>query len=106
METLKGVGASGGKVKARACIVLTHEQNLKMGEGEVLVTKMTTPLFTPAIMKASALVTDVGGMLSHAAIIARELGIPCVVDTKEATKRLNDGDLIIVNGDEGIIQKP
>ena len=106
METLKGIGASGGKVQARACIVLTHDQNSKMGEGEVLVTKMTTPLFTPAIMKASALVTDVGGILSHAAIIARELGIPCVVGTKDATKRLSDGDLIVVDGDEGLIQKP
>jgi len=101
---LKGTGASSGEAKGEVCVLLTPEENRKIRQGEILVTRMTTPLFTPAIMQASAIVTDIGGYLSHAAIIARELGIPCVVGAKEATKVLSDGEEILVNGNEGTVK--
>ena len=59
----------------------------------------------PAIQKAKAIITDVGGLLCHAAIVSRELGIPCVVGTKKATKVLNDGDLVEVDANKGIVRK-
>lgn len=66
-----------------------------------MVASAVTTDYTHIIVRASAVVTDIGGKLSHAAVISRELGIPAVVNTKEATKKLNDGDLIIVDGDKG-----
>jgi len=88
-----------GKVK----IILDPSDNSKMRKGDILVTEMTNPLFVPAIQKAKAIVTDVGGLLSHAAIVSRELGIPCVVGTKKATKILKDNQKIIVNATKGEI---
>ena len=84
-------------------IILDPSDNSKMRKGDILVTEMTNPLFVPAIQKAKAIVTDVGGLLSHAAIVSRELGIPCVVGTKKATKILKDNQKIIVNATKGEI---
>jgi len=98
---LKGIPASTGIVKGKVKIILNPSDNSKMKKGDILVTEMTNPLFVPAIQKAKAIVTDVGGMLSHAAIVSRELGIPCVVNTKKATKVLKDGQKIILNATEG-----
>lgn len=98
---LKGIGASAGITKGKVKIILDHSQNSKMKEGDILVTEMTNPLFVPAIQKAKAIVTNIGGLTSHAAIIARELGIPCVVGTKNATKILKDGNKIKVDGTKG-----
>ena len=64
-----------------------------LGDGDVLVTHMTAPDWLPVMRRASAIVTDSGGMTCHAAIVSRELGIPCVVGTGEATKRLRDGEV-------------
>jgi pyruvate,water dikinase len=66
---------------------------------------MTTPNMVPILRKARAIITDEGGITSHAAIIARELKIPCIIGTQNATRVLKDGDLLKVNADTGIIQK-
>ena len=73
-------------------------------EGEVLVCEMTTPDFLPLMKKAVAVVTDLGGTLSHAAIVARELRIPCVMATQHATKVLKNGDLVEVDAPLGIVR--
>jgi len=98
---LEGLGASPGVVKGKVKIILTPREANKMRDGEILVTVMTNPLYVTAIQRAKAIITDVGGMICHAAIVARELGIPCVVGTKKATKTLKDGLEVIVDGSEG-----
>ncbi len=77
----------------------------KFNEGDVLVTKMTDPDWVPLMRKASAIVTDEGGMTSHAAIVSRELGIPAVVGTKEATKKIQSGMVVTVDGYRGVVYK-
>ena len=103
MKELKGIAATQGIIKGVVRIILDPSKISKMEEGEILVTQTTNPLFTPAIIKAKALITDVGGVLSHAAIIARELNIPCIVGTQSATRILKDGQEIIVNCKEGLV---
>ncbi len=100
---LKGIPASAGVAKGKVRIILDPSECSNMRKGNILVTEMTNPLFVPAIQKAKAIVTDIGGLLSHAAIVSRELGIPCVVNTKKATKILKDNQKIIVNATEGEI---
>jgi len=100
---LKGISASAGIVKGKARIILDPFDNSKMKKGDILVTSITNPLFTPAIIKASGIITDLGGTLSHSAVVARELGIPAVVGTKEATKVLRDNMMITIDGKKGII---
>ncbi len=77
----------------------------KFNEGDVLVTKMTDPDWVPLMRKAAAIVTDEGGMTSHAAIVSRELGIPAVVGTKEATKKIQSGMTVTVDGYRGVVYK-
>lgn len=98
---LKGLAASPGKAKGKVKIILDYRSMSKIGLGEILVTPYTTPLLTIALLKASAIVTETGGISSHAAIIARELGIPCVVSIPNATKILKDGMEVVVNGEKG-----
>ncbi len=70
-------------------------------EGEILVTRITDPTMTPLMNRAAAIVCDIGGMTSHPSIVAREMGIPCVVATKNATTVLRDGMRVVVDGDAG-----
>lgn len=77
----------------------------KMQKGDILVSEMTIPEIVAAMKKASAVVTDMGGITCHAAIVSRELGIPCVIGTKIATKILKDGDVVEVDATKGIIKK-
>ncbi|MEM4500493.1 MAG: PEP/pyruvate-binding domain-containing protein, partial [Candidatus Woesearchaeota archaeon] len=98
---LKGIGASPGIAQGKVKIVLNPGEVHKVKEGDILVTVMTNPLYLTAIQKAKAIITDIGGMICHAAIVARELGIPCVVGTKNATKVLKDNMEVVVNGTEG-----
>ena len=77
----------------------------KLKKGEILVTSMTTPDYLPSMQKASAFVTDEGGITCHAAIIAREMKKPCIIGTKIATKILKDGDLVEVDADKGVVRK-
>lgn len=100
---LKGIPANAGIVEGRVIVILNPSECFKMKEGNILVAPATNPLFTPAIIKASAIVTNLGGALSHAAIVARELNIPAVVGTNEATKILQDNMSIIVDGKKGIV---
>lgn len=100
---LKGLGASPGCAVGKVNMIPTAEDIGKMEERAVLVTDMTTPDFVPAMKKAVAIVTNTGGMTSHAAIVSRELGIPCVVGTKNATELLRGGQIVTVDGTHGII---
>lgn len=72
--------------------------------GEILVTEMTRPQIFSACSRAAAIVTDEGGIICHAAIVARELGIPCIVGTKTATRMLNDGDEVEVDAENGVVR--
>ncbi|MFH1840719.1 MAG: phosphoenolpyruvate synthase [Candidatus Shapirobacteria bacterium] len=100
---LTGRPASPGVGSGQARIIKTARQIDKVLAGEVLVTGMTTPDFVPAMKRVVAIVTDKGGQTSHAAIVSRELGIPCVVGTGEATRKLKTGMVITVDGTEGTI---
>jgi len=102
---LKGIPASAGVVKGKVRIILDPSDNSKMKKEDILVAKITDPSFVIAMSKAVAIITDLGGLTSHPAIIARELGVPCVVSTLKATKVLKDNDKIKVDGTKGIIYK-
>ena len=94
---LKGIPASPGIANGKAKIILSPKECKKMKKGDILVTEMTNPLYMPAIEKAKAIITDIGGLLCHAAIVSREMKIPCVVNTKKATTVLKNNQKIIVN---------
>lgn len=102
---LQGDPASPGIASGRVSIVPSAKDIAKVKQGDILVTIQTNPDFVPAMKKAAAIVTDIGGRTSHAAIIARELGIPAVVGTKTATKKLHEDEMITVNGSTGEIKK-
>jgi rifampicin phosphotransferase len=102
-NTIKGFGASVGKVTARACVMLGPEDFNKMQSGDVIVAGITTPAWTPLFARASAIVTDIGGPLSHSSIVAREYGIPAVLATGVATRRVKNGQTITVDGSAGIV---
>jgi pyruvate,water dikinase len=98
---LSGAAASPGVANGPVKIVPDPSQIDKVLEGDVLVAEMTTPDFVPAMKRASAIVTDRGGRTAHAAIVSRELGIPCVVGAESATATLKDGQVITVDGSSG-----
>lgn len=100
---LKGLGASPGVGYGKAKIVLSVDQLGKIEKGDVLVTRMTTPDYVPAMIKAAGIITDEGGMTSHAAIVSRELGVPCVVGTGKATSILKEGQVLSVDGSRGFV---
>lgn len=102
-DVISGVGASGGLVTARARNLAGPEDFSSMKPGEVLVARMTTPAWTSLFTMASAVVTDVGGPLSHSSIVAREYGIPAVLGTGVATQRIASGKLVRVDGDAGTV---
>lgn len=104
-EIITGRGAFSGRTKGRVRLVFTKKQAVKMKNGEILVTPMTSPRMSHAIKLARAFVTDEGGLTCHAAIVAREMKIPCVIGTKIATQVLQDGDLVEVDADKGIVRK-
>lgn len=103
-KLVTGNCASKGKVKGKVRILLNASECDKLKSGEVLVTFMTSPDFIIAIKRCSAIVTNLGGITSHAAIISREFGIPCIVGTKNATEILKTGDLVEVNANKGIVK--
>jgi pyruvate,water dikinase len=100
---IEGVGASSGRVTARARVLRGPEDFGEMRPGEVLVAGITTPAWTPLFAVASAVVTDVGGPLSHGSIVAREYGIPAVLGTGVATRHIQSGQKIRVDGDAGTV---
>jgi len=98
---LTGSAASPGLGWGKVVIVNSKKEIGKVKQGDILVTSMTTPDFVPAMKKVSAIVTDKGGLTSHAAIVSRELGVPCVVGTEKATKLLKNNQAITVDGTHG-----
>jgi pyruvate,water dikinase len=100
---LKGIPASPGSAKGKVKVILNPLECKRMKKGDILVTEMTDPRFMPLIQKAAAIVTDIGGLLCHAAITAREMKIPCIVNTKKATTILKNGQKIFVNATKGEI---
>lgn len=98
---LEGTPASPGTATGRVKVVTTFTENIKFNDGDILVTRETNPQYTTLILKAAAIITDVGGPLSHAAIVSREMGIPCVTSTEKATQVLKDDMEVIVNGTNG-----
>jgi phosphohistidine swiveling domain-containing protein len=104
-EEVTGQVACPGIIKGKARIVLSMHQDYTFDEGDVLITAMTSPDFVPLMKKASAVVTDLGGVTCHAAIVSRELGVPCIIGTKVATEVFKDGDLVEVDADNGVVRK-
>ena len=100
---LKGYIAQKGIVRGFVRRVMGHKQIGDVKEGEILVSPMTMPDFLPAMAKAAAFVTDEGGVVCHAAIVAREFGKPCIVGTKFATQLLRDGHFVEVDADKSVV---
>ncbi len=100
---LRGLGASPGIGMGKVRIIRNAKEIKNMQQGDVLVTEMTSPDFVPGMKKAAAIITDTGGMTSHAAIVSRELGVPCIVGTGDATKVLSDGQKVTVDGSRGLV---
>ncbi|MGY2012061.1 phosphoenolpyruvate synthase [Nocardia gipuzkoensis] len=101
---LRGLAAAPGRASGTVRILRSPAEGSALRAGEVLVAAMTNPDWLPTISRASALVTDSGGMTCHAAIVARELGVPCVVGTRTATTTLTEGAVVTVDGSAGQIQ--
>jgi pyruvate,water dikinase len=102
-NTIKGLGVSKGIVSGMARVILGPEDFDKMKPGEILVTAITTPAWTPLFALASGIVTDIGGPLTHSSIVAREYGIPAVLNTGIGSKQIKSGQRITVDGDSGIV---
>ena len=102
---LKGAAASLGQAGGPVKIIHKPTEIDKVAVGDVLVTEMTTPDYVPAMKKAAAIITDVGGRTCHAAIVSRELGIPCVVGTGTATHKLKTSQIVTVDGSKGLVYK-
>jgi len=102
---LKGRVACKGKVTGKARIVVKPEDIYKVKKGDILVAPETTPDFVPAMKKASAVITELGGITSHAAIVSRELKIPCIIGVQDATQIIKNNDQLEVDAEKGIIKK-
>jgi pyruvate,water dikinase len=102
---VRGLGAAPGQGGGRARIITEAVDSAQLETGEVLVTHMTAPDWVPLMRKAAAIVTDSGGMTCHAAIVSRELGIPCLVGTGDGTTRLRDGEDVTVDATQGVVRR-
>jgi len=98
---IRGLAASAGRASGPVRILMSPDEANQLLTGEVLVAPMTSPDWVPAMRRAAALITDGGGMTCHAAIVSRELGVPCVVGARIATSTLHDGQLVTVDGGRG-----
>ena len=103
-SSIKGTTAHPGKIKGKVKVVYTAKDLNKIERGDILVSPMTRPEFILAMKKASAFITDEGGITCHAAIVSREMGKPCIIGTKNATDILKDEDLIEVDANQGIVK--
>ena len=102
-ETITGVSGCTGTARGRARVLTSPDDPSALEPGEILIAPITDPAWTPLFVAAAAVVVDVGAPFSHAAIVSRELGIPCVLSATEASKRIPDGALIEVNGDTATV---
>ncbi|HSC02315.1 MAG TPA: putative PEP-binding protein, partial [Solirubrobacteraceae bacterium] len=100
---VRGLGAAPGRASGAVRLLRSIDEAEKLAAGDVLVTHMTSPDWVPLMRRAAAIITDSGGMTCHAAIVSRELGIPCIVGTGEATKRLRDAELVTVDATHGTV---
>ena len=100
---VQGLAASAGRASGAVRILQSADQGDELISGEVLVAKMTSPDWVPTMRRASALITDGGGITCHAAIVSRELGVPCVVGARNATMVLRTGEVVTVDGAEGTV---
>ncbi len=100
---LRGLGGAPGLASGAARVLSSLTEAASLNDGDVLVTHMTSPDWLPLMRRAAAIVTDSGGMTCHAAIVSRELSIPCVVGTGEATRRLRDGEIVTVDATHGLV---
>ena len=102
-NTLQGMPGCPGSAEGRARVILDSNDPIALEPGDILVAPITDPSWTPLFVPSAAVVVDVGAPLSHAIIVSRELGIPCVVSATDATRRIPDGALVRVDGDSGLI---
>ncbi len=102
---IRGLVANPGLVRGPARIILSATDINLVEPGDILVAVMTRPDYVPGMKKAAAVVTDEGGITSHAAIVSRELGVPCIIGTKIATRVFKNGDLLEVNANHGVVKK-
>ena len=100
---LPGIAASSGVVEGRARVILSLGEAY-LSDGDILVTTFTDPSWTPAFLAANGIVTEVGGAMTHGAVVAREYGLPAVVGVEGATRLIVDGQRIRVNGSEGYVE--
>ena len=100
-DVLSGIAAVTGVAEGRARVVTDPFDPGDLGPGDVLIAPLTDPSWTPLFVPAEAVVVDVGGQMSHAVIVAREFGIPCVVSATGATQRIPDGARVRVDGSAG-----
>ena len=103
-KTIKGQVAVKGKARGVVRIIKRKDQLGVVSKGDIIVSPMTTPDFAPAMKKASAIITDEGGLTCHAAIVSREMKKPCIIGTKIATQVLKDGDLVEVDAEKGVVK--
>lgn len=103
-DEITGIAVSSGVVEGVAKVILDPSGATAIEPGEILVCETTDPSWAPFFMVASALVIDIGGVMSHGAIVARELGVPCVINTTNGTRRIKTGDVIRIDGDAGTVQ--
>lgn len=104
-ELIRGLGASPGAASGTARVLSSLEESDEFQKGDILVTRMTAPDWVPLMRLAAAIITNEGGMTAHAAIVSRELGIPCIVGTREATSWIPDGEQITVDAREGVVYR-
>jgi len=100
---VRGMGVSAGRYRGRACVVIGPEDFARIQSGDVLVARTTSPAYNILLPLIGAVVTDRGGLLSHAALVAREFGIPAVVGTTDATTKIADGAMVTVDADQGLV---
>jgi phosphoenolpyruvate synthase/pyruvate phosphate dikinase len=100
---LVGLAVSSGVIEGRARVIL-NMADAELADGDILVTTFTDPSWTPLFVSVKGLVTEVGGLMTHGAVIAREYGLPAVIGVEDATKRIKDGECIRVNGTEGYVE--
>ena len=103
-EAIVGLAVSSGVIEGRARVILNMEDADLDEDGDILVTSFTDPSWTPLFVSIKGLVTEVGGLMTHGAVIAREYGLPAVVGVDNATKLIKDGQRIRVHGTEGYVE--
>ena len=103
-DQLQGIAGCPGVAQGRARVVLDPADPGDLGPGDVLIAPITDPSWTPLFLAAEAVVVDVGATMSHAVIVSRELGIPCVVSAVDATRSIPDGAMIEVDGNNGTVK--